>query len=77
MFPVLKSAAGQVSVMVIVEVSSIELKSDRNAQLRLMRDKTLQIPLVSVASVKSQGIIGDKFIQISLEGDLEIFKRMI
>ena len=32
------------------------------------------VPVDSIASVKSQGIIGDKFIQLSLGGDETVFK---
>jgi phospholipid/cholesterol/gamma-HCH transport system substrate-binding protein len=37
-------------------------------------DLGVAIPVDSVASVKSQGIIGDKYIQITLGGDETVYK---
>ena len=37
-------------------------------------DKELAVPVDSIASVKSQGIIGDKYIQITLGGDESTYK---
>jgi len=70
-----KGASVQVAGVVVGEVSEILLNEDNLAQLKLRVDNSLQIPVDSIVSVKSQGIIGDKFIQITLGGDLEYFKE--
>ncbi|MCG6930349.1 MAG: outer membrane lipid asymmetry maintenance protein MlaD [Desulfofustis sp.] len=69
-----KGAPVQVAGVVVGEVSAIKLNEDNLAQLTLRVDNQLKIPQDSIVSVKSQGIIGDKYIQISLGGDLEVFK---
>lgn len=69
-----KGASVQVAGVIVGEVSGILLNEDSHAQLKLRVDKSLQIPLDSIVSVKSQGIIGDKYIQITLGGDMEFFK---
>ena len=68
-----KGAPVQVAGVVVGEVEAIKLNEDRYAQITLRVDKDLKIPLDSIVSVKSQGIIGDKYIQISLGGDPENF----
>lgn len=68
-----KGASVQVAGVVVGEVSDISLNEDSLAILSLRLEKKLQVPLDSIASVKSQGIIGDKYIQISLGGDMDIF----
>ncbi len=69
-----KGAPVQVAGVVVGEVSEIKLNEDNLAQLTLRVDNQLKIPQDSIVSVKSQGIIGDKYIQISLGGDPEVFK---
>lgn len=69
-----KGAAVQVAGVTVGEVSGIMLNEDRLAQLQLRVDNSLKIPADSIVSVKSQGIIGDKYIQITLGGSLESFK---
>ncbi len=69
-----KGAAVQVAGVVVGEVSGITLNEDRLAQLQLRVDNSLKIPVDSIVSVKSQGIIGDKYIQITLGGGTEYFK---
>lgn len=69
-----KGAAVQVSGVVVGSVEDIRLDEDSYAVLSLRVRKDLQVPVDSIASVKSQGIIGDKYIQISLGGDEEIFE---
>lgn len=68
-----KGAAVQVAGVVVGSVDDVRLGEDQYAVLALRIDKSLKVPIDSMASVKSQGIIGDKYIQISLGGDLEIF----
>jgi phospholipid/cholesterol/gamma-HCH transport system substrate-binding protein len=55
-------------------VRNIALSEDDMALATLQIENTIQIPIDSIASVKSQGIIGDKFIQITLGGDEELYK---
>lgn len=62
-------AAVQVSGVVVGSVDSLRLNEDSYAVLSLKLDKGIEVPVDSIASVKSQGIIGDKYIQISLGGD--------
>lgn len=70
-----KGAAVQVAGVIVGQVSEISLNEDSLAQLKLRIDKSLRVPTDSIVSVKSQGIIGDKYIQISLGGDLEYFEE--
>lgn len=69
-----KGASVQVSGVVVGSVAAVKLNEDDVALLTLKLDKTLEIPTDSIASVRSQGIIGDKYIQINLGGDDEIFQ---
>ena len=69
-----KGASVQVAGVVVGEVVVVELSDDEVAVLSLKIDNSLQIPIDSMASVKSQGIIGDKYIQLSLGGDEVLFK---
>lgn len=68
-----KGAAVQVAGVVVGNIEGIRLGEDQYAVLTMRLDKTLKVPVDSIASVKSQGIIGDKFIQISLGGDEEMY----
>lgn len=67
-----KGAAVQIAGVVVGDVSGIELGKDELAVLSLRLDKEVRVPEDSIASVKSQGIIGDKYIQLSLGGAEEI-----
>lgn len=69
-----KGASVQVAGVDVGEVVSIELGKMDVALLSLQISNKLKVPVDSMASVKSQGIIGDKYIQLSLGGDEEIFK---
>lgn len=69
-----KGASVQVAGVVVGEVSDVRLSKSEFALLELKIDKTLKLPIDSMASVKSQGIIGDKYIQLSLGGDEELFQ---
>ncbi|WP_136805285.1 outer membrane lipid asymmetry maintenance protein MlaD [Desulfosediminicola flagellatus] len=68
-----KGAAVQVAGVVVGSIEGIRLGEDRYAVLTMRLDKELKVPTDSMASVKSQGIIGDKYIQISLGGDEEFY----
>ena len=63
-----KGAAVQIAGVVVGDVSKVELGKDELAVLSLRLDKSVKVPEDSIASVKSQGIIGDKYIQLSLGG---------
>ncbi len=69
-----KGASVQIAGVVVGEVTAIELGKDAYAVLSLQIDNSVEVPKDSMASVKSQGIIGDKYIQLSLGGDEELFK---
>ncbi len=70
-----RGASVQVAGVIVGEVSNIMLNEDNLAELSLRIDKSLQIPTDSIVSVKSQGIIGDKYIQITLGGSLDYFSE--
>ena len=69
-----KGASVQVAGVVVGEVSAVKLGEDDVAILSLKVDKAIELPTDSMASVKSQGIIGDKYIQLSPGGGEELFK---
>ncbi len=51
----------------------MELSEDGLAVVTMQLDNSVKLPVDSIVSVKSQGIIGDKFLQISLGGDDELY----
>lgn len=69
-----KGASVQVAGVDVGEVIAIELGPLDAAILSLQIVNKLKIPKDSMASVKSQGIIGDKYIQLSLGGDEDLFR---
>jgi phospholipid/cholesterol/gamma-HCH transport system substrate-binding protein len=69
-----KGASVQVAGVDVGEVIAIELGPLDAAILSLQIVNKLKVPKDSMASVKSQGIIGDKYIQLSLGGDEELFQ---
>ena len=69
-----KGATVQVAGVVVGEVSRIWL-DDQYAILLLTIDNEVKVPIDTIASVKSTGIIGDKFIQLSLGGDEELLSE--
>jgi len=70
-----KGSAIQVAGVVVGSIDAVHLGKDNVAVLDLRLNKSVHVPADSIASVKSQGIIGDKYIQISLGGDPEILKE--
>ncbi len=68
-----KGASVQVAGVTVGEVAEVALSATEAAMLSLRIDKTLKVPIDSIASVKSQGIIGDKYIQLNLGGDEKKF----
>lgn len=66
-----KGASVQIAGVPVGDVSKIWLGEDDLAYLSLRIEKNIKLSVDSMASVKSQGIIGDKFIQLSPGGDEE------
>jgi len=69
-----KGASVQVAGVAVGQAGKIWLDEDGYANVSLLVDKSLQLPIDSTASVKSQGLIGDKFIALSPGGEEELFK---
>lgn len=69
-----KGASVQVAGVEVGEVVAIELGPMDVAILSLQIVNKLKVPKDSMASVKSQGIIGDKYIQLTLGGDEDLFQ---
>ena len=59
----------QISGVTVGKVRQLRLNEDNLAMVAMQIDTGVKVPVDSIASVKSQGIIGDKFIQITLGGD--------
>ena len=68
-----KGASVQVAGVEVGQVDSIWLGEDELAHVALRLGREVRVPVDSMASVKSQGIIGDKYIQVTLGGDEELF----
>ncbi|MBA3007101.1 MAG: outer membrane lipid asymmetry maintenance protein MlaD [Proteobacteria bacterium] len=68
-----KGAAIQIAGVVVGQVQRTWLGKDELAHVALQIDKGVKVPVDSMASVKTQGIIGDKYIQLSLGGDEKLF----
>ncbi|MEN8256602.1 MAG: outer membrane lipid asymmetry maintenance protein MlaD [Thermodesulfobacteriota bacterium] len=61
--------------VVIGKVSEIELSKDDMAHVSLYLEKKVKIADDAIASIKTQGIIGDKFIKINQGGSEDIVKE--
>ena len=59
----------QIAGVAVGSVSELRLSEDGKAVAAFKLNKSVQVPKDSIASVKSQGIIGDKFIRILPGGD--------
>lgn len=70
-----KGAAVQVAGVVVGQVKRTWLGEDELAHVALQINKEVKVPVDSMASVKSQGLIGDKYIQLTLGGDEKLFKE--
>lgn len=68
-----KGASVQVAGVVVGQVSKIWLDDDGYANVAMQVKNELQLPVDSMASVKSTGLIGDKFIALSPGGEEEMF----
>ena len=64
----------QIAGVTVGKVRDLRLSKDQMAVVSMQLDKDVVVPVDSIASVKSQGIIGDKYIQISLGGDESVYK---
>ena len=69
-----KGSEIQLSGVTIGTVRTISLDKDNMALVSMQLDDKVQLPLDTMASIKTQGIIGDKYIQITLGGDTEMYK---
>ena len=63
----------QISGVNVGLVKELGLSDDGLAMVTMQLDNSVKLPVDSIVSVKSQGIIGDKFLQISLGGDDELY----
>lgn len=70
-----KGASVQISGVVVGQVTKIWLDEDGVANVSLFLSNDVQVSVDSMASIKSQGLIGDKYIQISLGGEEEKFEQ--
>ena len=68
-----KGAAIQIAGVVVGQVKGTWLGKDDLAHVVLQIDNGVRVPVDSMASVKSQGIVGDKYIQLTLGGDEKLF----
>ncbi len=64
----------QIAGVNVGTVRELQLSEDGFAVISMQLDREVKIPADSIASVKSKGIIGDKFIQITLGGDEDYYK---
>lgn len=64
----------QIAGVVVGKVRGLSLNDEKLAVVNMQIDRAVAVPVDSVASVKSQGIIGDKYIQITLGGDESNYK---
>lgn len=65
----------QIAGVKVGTVRKLHLNDDAFAMVSMQINRDIQVPHDSIASVKSKGIIGDKFIQITLGGDEELFQE--
>lgn len=64
----------QIAGVTVGKVRYLQLNSENQAVVAMQLQRSVTVPVDSVASVKSQGIIGDKLIQITLGGDTTVYK---
>ena len=69
-----KGSSVQIAGVVVGKVSRIWLDEDSIANVALQVNKEVELSMDTMASVKSQGLIGDKFVALSLGGDDELLK---
>ncbi len=64
----------QIAGVSIGLVAGLRLNEEGRAVASFKLNKGVQVPKDSIASVKSQGIIGDKFIRILPGGDVAVYQ---
>ncbi len=64
----------QIAGVTVGSVTGLVLNKYDQARAQLQLNKEIKLAKDSIASVKSQGIIGDKLIQITPGGDKELYK---
>jgi phospholipid/cholesterol/gamma-HCH transport system substrate-binding protein len=64
----------QIAGVTVGHVRELRLDADNQALISMQLDRAVKVPTDSMASVKSQGIIGDKYIQITLGGDEKMYQ---
>lgn len=69
-----QGATVQIAGVVVGDVSKVELNETDAARLVLRLDSSVKVPVDSMASVKTQGLIGGKYIELSPGGDEELLK---
>lgn len=68
-----KGAAVQIAGVVVGQVKRTWLGEDELAHVALQIDNGVKVPADSMASVKSQGLIGDKYIQLTMGSEEKLF----
>ena len=63
----------QISGVNVGTVQSIRLDPNNMALVTMQLQREVKLPQDSMASIKTQGIIGDKYIQLTLGGDSELY----
>ena len=69
-----RGAEVQISGVNVGTVQDIRLDEDNLALVTMQLQRNVRLPKDSMASIKTQGIIGDKYIQLTLGGDTEMYK---
>lgn len=69
-----RGAEVQISGVNVGTVQGIRLDEDNLALVTMQLQRNVRLPKDSMASIKTQGIIGDKYIQLTLGGDTEMYK---
>ncbi len=64
----------QIAGVMVGSVTKLDLTEDDLAMVTLQLNKDIRLAKDSMASVKSQGIIGDKIIQLTPGGDEEMYQ---
>lgn len=64
----------QIAGVAVGSVAELRLNDEGRAVAAFKLNKGVQVPKDSMASVKSQGIIGDKFIRIQPGGDEAVYQ---
>ena len=71
---IVENAEVQIAGVTVGSVTELRLNKDDLAIAALKLNKDIHLAKDSMASVKSQGIIGDKIIQITPGGDEEMYQ---